>query len=81
MVYSLSLPNHLHFYFISCIPSPYAIITLKILHYVGTDIAGEVIEVGKSVRKFKPGDKVVALVSPFVSYHNHYYIVAIVLIN
>ncbi|WVZ08084.1 hypothetical protein V8G54_021430 [Vigna mungo] len=37
----------------------------KILHYVGTDIAGEVIEVGRSVRKFKPGDKVVALVSPF----------------
>ncbi|CAI8612513.1 unnamed protein product [Vicia faba] len=29
------------------------------------DIAGEVTEVGKSVRKFKAGDKVVGLVSPF----------------
>ena len=76
MVYNLSLPNHLQFYFVSCILSPYAIITLKLLHYVGSDITGEVIEVGKGVQKFKPGDKVVALVSPFVSHHKHYYIVA-----
>ncbi|XP_004492275.1 chloroplast envelope quinone oxidoreductase homolog [Cicer arietinum] len=30
-----------------------------------TDVAGEIMEVGKSVKKFKPGDKVVGLVSPF----------------
>lgn len=34
---------------------------------IGTDIAGEVMDVGKGVKKFKAGDKVVGFVSPFVS--------------
>ncbi|XP_068487656.1 chloroplast envelope quinone oxidoreductase homolog isoform X2 [Phaseolus vulgaris] len=37
----------------------------KFPYIPGSDITGEVIEVGKGVQKFKPGDKVVALVSPF----------------
>ncbi|KAG4394443.1 hypothetical protein GLYMA_20G036850v4 [Glycine max] len=32
---------------------------------IGSDVTGEVVEVGQGVRKFKPGDKVVALVNPF----------------
>lgn len=46
-------------------------VMLKILHssVLGTEITGEVMEVGQSVRKFKPGDKVVAIVNPFVSCH------------
>jgi len=39
---------------------------------IGTDITGEVTEVGQGVQKFKPGDKVVAIVNPFVSYHEYY---------
>ncbi|KAJ7950523.1 Quinone-oxidoreductase [Quillaja saponaria] len=31
----------------------------------GTDLAGEVIEVGPGVQHFKPGDKVVSMVNPF----------------
>ncbi|KAK7395422.1 hypothetical protein VNO78_15980 [Psophocarpus tetragonolobus] len=37
----------------------------KFPYIPGTDISGEVMEVGKDVQKFKPGDKVVAFVSPF----------------
>lgn len=36
------------------------------LHFTGIDVAGEVAEVGPAVKKFKPGDKVVAIVHPFV---------------
>lgn len=35
-----------------------------------TDVAGEVVEVGREVTKFKVGDKVVALLSYRVSAHN-----------
>ena len=50
---------------------------LKTLHSViGTDIVGEIMEVGQGVRKFKPGDKVVAFVNPFVSYHEYYIFLA-----
>ncbi|KAG4909136.1 hypothetical protein JHK87_055252 [Glycine soja] len=40
---------------------------LKILHAFchRQRCTGEVVEVGQGVRKFKPGDKVVALVNPF----------------
>ena len=34
----------------------------------GTDIAGEVVEVGSGVKNFKAGDKVVAMLSHFVSF-------------
>ncbi|CAJ1794084.1 unnamed protein product [Sphenostylis stenocarpa] len=37
----------------------------KFPYIPGMDISGEVIEVGQGVRKFKLGDKVVALVNPF----------------
>ncbi|XP_014634973.1 chloroplast envelope quinone oxidoreductase homolog isoform X2 [Glycine soja] len=37
----------------------------KFPYIPGTDIVGEVMEVGQGVRKFKPGDKVVAFVNPF----------------
>ncbi|XP_061339615.1 chloroplast envelope quinone oxidoreductase homolog [Gastrolobium bilobum] len=37
----------------------------KFPYIPGTDIAGEVVEVGQVVKKFKPGDKVVAVVNPF----------------
>lgn len=37
----------------------------KFPYIPGTDIAGEVTEVGQGVQKFKPGDKIVALVNPF----------------
>ncbi|KHN08821.1 chloroplast envelope quinone oxidoreductase homolog [Glycine soja] len=37
----------------------------KFPHIPGTDITGEVTEVGQGVQKFKPGDKVVAIVNPF----------------
>ncbi|RDX90831.1 Chloroplast envelope quinone oxidoreductase-like protein, partial [Mucuna pruriens] len=41
-------------------------IMLKILpSVIGTDVTGEVMDVGQGVQKFKPGDKVVALVNPF----------------
>ncbi|KAK7293167.1 hypothetical protein RJT34_16029 [Clitoria ternatea] len=36
----------------------------KFPYIPGTDIAGEVVEVGPSVQKFKPGDKVLGVVSP-----------------
>lgn len=51
---------------------------LKILHSViGSDITGEVMEVGQSVHKFRPGDKVVAIVNHFVSYHEYYIFLAL----
>lgn len=34
-----------------------------------TDVAGEIVEVGQGVKKFKVGDKVVALLSFGVSAH------------
>ena len=34
----------------------------------GTDVAGEVVEVGSGVKNFKAGDKVVAMLSRFVSF-------------
>ena len=34
-----------------------------------TDVAGEVVEVGQGVQKFKPGDKVVAFLTHTVSVH------------
>ncbi|XP_027336254.1 chloroplast envelope quinone oxidoreductase homolog [Abrus precatorius] len=36
----------------------------KFPYIPGTDVAGEVMEVGQRVQKFKPGDKVVAIVNP-----------------
>lgn len=32
-------------------------------------MAGEVVQVGPGVKKFKAGDKVVAMVNPLVSFH------------
>ncbi|KAI4354237.1 hypothetical protein L6164_003123 [Bauhinia variegata] len=37
----------------------------KFPYIPGTDVAGEVIEAGPGVKKFKPGDKVTAIVDPF----------------
>ncbi|KAI6674406.1 hypothetical protein NL676_002312 [Syzygium grande] len=37
----------------------------KFPHIPGTDVGGEVVEVGPAVEKFKPGDKVVALLDHF----------------
>ena len=34
----------------------------------GTDVAGEVVEVGSGVKNFKAGDKVVAYLRQFVSF-------------
>ena len=34
-----------------------------------TDVAGEVVDVGQGVQKFKPGDKVVAFLTQGVSAH------------
>ena len=51
IVYNLSLPNH-----------------LVLLHSViGSNIKGEVVEVGQGVWKFKPGNKIMPLVNPFAS--------------
>ena len=36
----------------------------------GTDVAGEVVEVGPGVTNFKTGDKVVAILSHLVSAHS-----------
>ncbi|KAK7256109.1 hypothetical protein RIF29_29543 [Crotalaria pallida] len=38
---------------------------LKFPYIPCSDVAGEVVEVGQGVKKFKPGDKVVGLVNPF----------------
>lgn len=38
---------------------------------IGTDVAGEVVEVGPEVKNFKAGDKVVAMVNPLVSFYWH----------
>lgn len=37
---------------------------------LGTDVAGEVVAVGVGVKKFRAGDKVLAMVNPFVSSNN-----------
>ncbi|KAK7339113.1 hypothetical protein VNO77_19757 [Canavalia gladiata] len=37
----------------------------KFPYIPGTDITGEVVKIGEGVQKFKPGDKVVAIVNPF----------------
>lgn len=37
------------------------------LNGAGTDVAGEIVEVGQGVKKFKAGDKVVAFLSNRVS--------------
>ena len=39
----------------------------NILVGIGTDVAGEVVQVGLGVKNFKAGDKVVAMVNPLVS--------------
>jgi hypothetical protein len=59
VVCHLSLPNHLHLSFILCISNH--------LHSAGTDVAGEIVEVGQGVQKFKTGEKVVSMVNPAVS--------------
>ncbi|PKI32351.1 hypothetical protein CRG98_047261 [Punica granatum] len=38
----------------------------KFPHIPATDVAGEIVEVGTEVKNFKPGDKVVAVISHFV---------------
>lgn len=40
----------------------------NILLGTGGDVAGEIVEVGSSVKNFKAGDKVVAIVDPRVSF-------------
>ncbi|PHT95815.1 putative quinone-oxidoreductase -like protein, chloroplastic [Capsicum annuum] len=45
-------------------------------HFVGTDVAREVVDVGSSVVKFKAGDKVVALLNPLIGGGLAEYVVA-----
>lgn len=45
---------------------------ISLLWHTVTDVAGEVVEVGPGANRFKPGDKVVSMVSYMVSISGFY---------
>lgn len=49
------------------------ILWLKLFVATGTDMAGEVVEVGPGVKNFRTGDKVVAILNPTVSAHSFFF--------
>ncbi|CAN0899176.1 Quinone-oxidoreductase homolog, chloroplastic [Linum grandiflorum] len=44
------------------------ILPFRFPHIPGTDISGEVVEIGAGVKQFSPGDAVVGMVNHFVSF-------------
>ncbi|OBT66456.1 hypothetical protein VE03_03697 [Pseudogymnoascus sp. 23342-1-I1] len=44
---------------------------LQYPHILGSDVAGEVVEVGSSITRFKPGDRVIGLAMGLTSGHTH----------